>query len=322
MKKRIIAFVLVFVLSLAVLASCAKNDTATFKVGVLKGPTGFGAISLIDKAENGQTKNKYDFTIDSASDAVTSALLSGELDIAFLPSNAAAMLYNKTEGKISVVGVATLGILYVVTRDDSIKTLADLKDKKVVTSGAGSTAEYATSYIFSENGLVPGENVTLDYASEHSEAAAQLISGAYDAAILPEPFVTSSIMQDDTLKSVISLTEEWSKLIDSALCTAAIAVRSDVVEKNPEAIDTFLTEYTESAEFVAKNPEESAQLIEKYDIMKAAAAQKAIPNCNIVSITGEEMKNDLIGVYEILFQANPKSIGGAMPKDDFYYIGK
>lgn len=128
------------------------------------------------------------------------------------------MLYNKTEGKISVVGVATLGILYVVTRDDSIKTLADLKDKKVVTSGAGSTAEYATSYIFSENGLVPGENVTLDYASEHSEAAAQLISGAYDAAILPEPFVTSSIMQDDTLKSVISLTEEWSKLNDSELC--------------------------------------------------------------------------------------------------------
>ena len=321
MKKRLIAFVLVLVTALTLFTSCAEK-TAEFNVGVLKGPTGFGAISMIEKAEAGDTKNTYNFTIESASDVVTSSLLNGDLDIAFLPSNAAAMLYNKTEGQVRVVSIAALGMLYVVSRDAEVTSLADLEGKKVVTSGAGSTAEYATSYIFSNNGLVPGDNVTLDYASEHSEAAAQLLSGAYDVAILPEPFATSVTMQDDTLSVAVDLSAEWSKLNDSELCMAAIAVRSDVLEENPDAIDTFLSEFAESAKFVAENPEEAAQLIEKHDIMKAAAAQKAIPNCNIACVTGEEMKKDLVGVYEVLFAANPKSIGGAMPADDFYYIGK
>ncbi len=322
MKKRLIALTLVLMTLVMLFTSCAGSSTSEFNVGVLKGPTGFGAISMIDKAEAKQTKNTYNFSIESAADVVTSALLSKELDIAFLPSNAAAMLYNKTEGQIRVISIAARGMLYVVSRDASVASLADLKDKKVVTSGAGSTAEYATSYVFTNNGLTPGQNVTLDYASEHSEAATKLLSGEYDIAILPEPFVTSVMMQDDTLKVAVDISAEWSKLNDSELCMAAIAVRADVLEENPAAIDTFLEEFTESAKFVAENPADAAQLIEKHDIMKAAAAEKAIPNCNIACITGEEMKKDLTGVYEVLFAANPKSIGGAMPGDDFYYIGK
>lgn len=322
MKKRFLCLTLALLIALLSLFGCASKSTASFKIAVLKGPTGFGAIKLLDDSKNGNTENTYDFTIESASDAVTSALLSKQLDIAFLPSNAAAMLYNKTEGEVSVIGVATLGILYIVSRDENVSSLADLEGKKVVTSGAGSTAEYATSYLFENNGLKIGENVTLDYASEHSEAASKLLSEEYDIAILPEPFVTMVTLQDDSLKTAVSLTDEWTKLNAGKLPMAAIAVRTELLKGNSAAIDTFLKEYAASADYVSKNPAEASELIEKYDIMKAPAAKNAIPNCNIVCETGEEMKEDLISLYEILFDANPKSIGGKMPGDDFYYIAK
>ncbi len=286
------------------------------RIGALKGPTAMGMIRMI--SDDGM--NSY--TLAGSADELTPRLIKGELDIACIPANLAAVLYNKTEGQIVTLAVNTLGVLYIVENGgETVQSMADLRGKTIVAAGKGSTPEYSLRYLLEQNGLDPDKDVTVDWKSEHAECVAALAAGRADIALLPQPFVTVAQGKLENLRTALDLTAEWEALDNgSAMITGVAVARRDFVEKHPELTDRFLNEYAASVDWVNENTAQAAELVAANGIIESPAiAEKALPRCNIVFLTGQEMYEKLSGYLQILAEAAPESVGGALPRDDFYY---
>lgn len=259
----------------------------------------------------------------TAADELVAAVSSGDVDIALVPANVASVLYNKTEGKISVLDINTLGVLYVVESKDTIQSVSDLKGKTLYLTGKGTTPDYALQYVLSQNGLTT-DDVTLEYKSEAAEVAAVLANDENAIGLLPQPFVTVACNQNEKLHIALDLTEEWDKAQGedgSQLVTGVTIVRNDFLENNEEVVKTFLEESKTSVEFTNSHQDEAAELIVQQGIVeKAAIAKQAIPYCNITYIDGEAMKTALGGYLSVLHKQDAQSVGGQLPGDDFYYI--
>ncbi len=327
--KRMAALCLALVLTLTA-AACGKKEEEQpqevtgeqYSVAALKGPTAMGLVKLMHDAEQEDASfvNDYTFTLAASADEVAPLLIKGELDMACVPANLAATLYQKTEGQIVTLGINTLGVLYIVENGNAVRSMEDLAGKTIVASGKDSTPEYALNYLLEENGLSPMDDVIVDWKSEHSECVSALATGAATIAMLPQPFVTVAQSKIPDLRVALDLTQEWDALDNgSALLTGVVVARREVVESNPGAVDAFLTDYAASVEWVNANTADAAALIGDYGIVEADVAEQALPYCNIVCITGTEMKDKLSGYLQVLCDADSASVGGAMPGDDFYY---
>lgn len=301
-------------------ASSAPSKTSIRVVG-LKGPTGISMVKLMSDSDSGKAAGSYHFTLVGSPDEAVSEITSGQADVAAVPTNLAATLYNKTNGKIQLAAVTTLGVLSILTNGETVSSIKDLKGKTVYSSGQGSTPEYALNYILKQNGLQVGKDVQVKYMAQHAELASSMIAGKVTIAVLPEPFVTQVCAKNKKVKAALNLTEEWKKAsADSSVLTmGCLIVQKGFAEKNKDAFNKFLDEYKTSADDAANNIEETSKLSEKYGIMNAAVAAKAIPNCSIVYIDGSEMKSKIPDFLKVLYQANPKSVGGKLPGDEFYY---
>ncbi|MBR2805919.1 MAG: ABC transporter substrate-binding protein [Oscillospiraceae bacterium] len=293
----------------------------TIRLGGLKGPTSMGMVKLLDDAENGLTANTYEFTMAGSADELTPKFMKGEIDILAVPANLGAVLEANTGGGVKMIAVNTLGVIYVVEKGgETIQSIEDLKGKTVYSTGKGSTPEYAFTYLLAQHGLELGTDVTVEWKSEPTEVVAQMSAEESSIALLPQPFVTVAGTQIEGLRVALDLTEEWNKLGNgSQFVTAGLIARTDFVEQNPEAVAKFLEEYAASTAYVNENVSDAAQLVEKYDIVKAQIAEKAIPHCNIVCVTGAEMKAMLQGYFQVLFDQNPAAVGGILPEDGFYW---
>lgn len=293
------------------------------RIGSLKGPTSMGLVSLMDTQEKSADPDIYEFTMVTAADELLAKVASKELDIALVPANVASVLYNKTKGGISVIDINTLGVLDIVACDDSIQSIADLKDKTIYLTGKGTSPDYVIHYLLSANGLTE-DDVTLEFKSEAAEVAAVLKEDPEAIGLLPQPFVTAACAQNENLKIVLDLTKEWQAIQGeggSQLVTGVTIVRNEFLETNNEQVTEFLADHEESAAFANEHAEEAALLIAELGIIeKAPIAQKALPYCNITCMTGEEMKAALSGYLQVLYDQNPQSVGGALPEDGFYYI--
>lgn len=296
----------------------ASDDV--LRVGSLKGPTTMGLVNLMSEVESG-AKSGYSFEMQSQPDVIMSELVSGKLDIALLPANVAAVAYNKTNHGVSAIDINTLGVLYCVSGDESIKSVKDLAGKTVLSTGQGASPEYVLNYLLEKNGVT---DCDVQFKSEATEIAALLKQDPSQIAILPQPFVTVATAQNDQLKVAFSLTDEWKSVSpDSKLLTGVTVVRNEVLENRAAEVDQFIADHQASTEKAGTDVDATAELVAKYGIIaKAPVAKKALPNCHIVAIAGDEMKTDLAGYLQVLFDANPKSVGGTMPDDDFYYIQK
>lgn len=294
-------------------------EKITINVAALKGPTALGMLNVMEADEAGTTANDYEFLLAGAADEIVGKIASGELDIAAVPTNVGATLYKKTEGGVQVAALNTLGVLYILENGETIQSIEDLAGKSMVATGQGSTPEYALNLILEKNGLK--DSVTVEYKSEHSEVPPMLVSGEASIAMLPQPFVTSVLAQNENIRVALDVTEEWNKAVngESDLTMGCVIVRKEFAENNKEALDAFLDEYKASVEAVNADPAAAAQISERFDIIKAAVAEKAIPECNIVFIEGEEMQKIASGCLQILFEANPKAVGGTVPDEAFYY---
>ena len=314
----------------------APADTGvTMKVAAMTGPTGMGLAALLDAfgvvetlqeeslvetpSANG---NRYVFQLAGTADEISPLLIKGALDAACVPANLASVLYNKTEGEIVTLGINTLGVLYIVDKGDSIQSIADLKGKTIVSAGKGSVPEYGLRYVLQQNGIDPDKDLTIEWKSEQAECVAALASGAVDIAMMPQPYVTVAQGKIEGLRIAVDLADEWAKLENgSAMLTGVVVARKNFVEENPAAIEAFMKDYAASVGWVNAHVAEAAQVIGEYGIVAAAVAEKAIPYCNIVCITGEEMAKNLSGYLAVLHEANPKSVGGKLPGEDFYFAG-
>lgn len=325
MKKlinRLFAVAFTMAMVAALLTGCgAKKDETVVRVGGLKGPTSIGLLSLKNDAAEGKAGVNYEFTMATAADEIITSVVKGELDIALIPANVASVLYNKTEGGISVIDINTLGVLYMVSGDTLITTPADLAGKTVYLTGKGTTPDYVLQYILTENGIA--DQVSLEYKSEATEVAAVLAENPDSVGLLPQPFVTVACSQNDRLMVVMDMNEQWSELqgeSGSKLVTGVTIVRNDFLKDHESLVKIFLEDHAASAEATSTDLEKVAALsVEEGIIPKEPVALKAIPKCNIVCIKGADMKTALTGYLEVLYNFDPSSVGGKLPGDDFYY---
>ena len=295
-------------------------EKVEIRIGGLKGPTSMGMVELMEANEKGTSDNSYAFTIAGSADELTPKLVQGELDIAAVPANLASVLYNNTNKAVSLLAVNTLGVVYIVETGNEIQTLSDLKGKTIYATGKGSTPEYNLRYLLKENGLDPDKDVTIEWKTEPTEVVALLSGEKGGIAMMPQPYVTVAQGSVKDLRIAVDLTESWDKLNNgSTLITGVLIVRNEFAEKHPEELQAFLAEYKRSTEYVNANIKEASLLIEKVGIVKAAVAEKAIPYCHITYMDGAEMKTAMEGYLKVLFEQNPKSVGGALPGSDFYY---
>lgn len=317
LMKRIVAMITaaVMLFSLAAFAACSKKqDDTEIRIAALKGPTGMGMVKLADK----QNYPNYTVSIEASPDALNPRIISSEVDVAAVPVNLASVLYNKLDGDISVLAVSTLGVLYVVEAGSEVNSVADLAGKTVYATGQGATPEYILNYLLDKNGVAG--SVEVNYVGEHAALATMLADGSAEIGMLPEPNVTSTLAGNDNLRIALNLTEEWNKVCSTELVQGVVIARKSFVNEHPEAIEQFLREYEKSSAFVNENIDEAAKLIVDAGILgNVEIAKKAIPNCNISFSKGEAMHKAVEGMLTVLFEANPKSIGGKLPDKDFYY---
>ena len=295
----------------------------TVRLGGLKGPTSMGMVKLFDDADNGVGQNAYTYTIAASANELTPQLVQGELDVLAVPANVAAILYNQTEGGVVLLAAGTLGVLYIVEKGgETVTDVASLNGKTIYATGKGATPEYALTYLLSQHGLTLGEDVQVEWKSEPTEIVALMAEQDNAVAMLPQPFVTSALAQVEGLRVALDMNEEWEKVAGSKLVTGVLVARKDAVEADPARFAAFMDGYKASVEAANTDLENTAALCEQYGIVaKAALAQKALPNCNIVFETGDEMKTDLETYFNVLYAADPTSVGGQLPADDFYYAG-
>lgn len=329
--KKICILTLASLLLVLLLTSCSRTapsdssngeeGASPIRIGAMTGPTGMGMVQLMQTGVSTLDTAPYDFTLAATADMLTPSLIQGDLDMASIPANLAAVLYNQTQGELQVLAVNTLGVLYIVTTgDEEITSIEDLASKTIYATGQGSTPEYTLRYLLSSHGLDPDKDVTIEFKSEPAEVVSALGQSG-GIAMLPQPYVVAAQSQLENLQVALDLTQEWDSLsTDSSLITGVLVVRKDFAEAHPEAVANFLTAYKASISYVNEHVPEAAQLMEQFEIAKAPVAEKAIPYCNITFLAGEEMQKALSGYLEVLYAQNPKAVGGTLPDEAFYYL--
>ena len=345
--KKYLAILLALVMVLG-LAACAKQEAAPaaeettlpveetaealegsdVNLAVLAGPTGIGAAGLMEANDAGETANHYAFTVASAPDEVVAGVANGSLDLAAVPTNLATTLYNKTSGGVQLLALNTYGVLYILENGETVNSMADLKGKTLYATGQGANPEYVLEYLLDKNGLTwsldgSAADVQLQFVASE-ELTAGMVSGQYSLCMLPVPAVTAVTVQNPDVRVALDLTAEWDALgTDGKLTQGCIVVRTAFAEEHPDAVKLFLQEYAASIESVLADPAHAGELCEQYGIVaKAPIATKAIPSCNLCCVSGDEMRPVIEPFYQVMFDYNPQSIGGAMPGDDFYYVAQ
>lgn len=310
MKKKLICALLACLLLLSMGCAGEKPQT-TLRIAALKGPTGMGLAYLMQ--EEGSA---FSVELLDAPDVVTGKFINGEIDIAAVPVNLAAVLSNKTDGKAVMIAVNTLGVLYILENGETVHSMEDLAGKTLYATGQGSTPQYVLEYLLEQNGLK--DQVTVEYIAEHATLAAMAASGEAPLAMLPEPNVSSVLLKNESARIALDLTSEWDAVSDAQLLQGCYIVQRSVLESEPEAVRAFLSAAAESAARVNSEAEAPALIAELGIVGSEAIAARAIPNCNIVCLTGEQMQEAAEAMLSVLFAANPKSIGGQLPDASFY----
>lgn len=326
--NKILSLCIAGVLCMAALVGCGNkvsDDTynkekVTVKVAALKGPTGMGMVQLMDQNDKGESEEKYNFEILGSPDQIVGKVVNGDVDIAAVPTNLASVLYAKTKGEVLYLATNTLGVLHILENGNEIQSFEDLKGKKIVATGKGATPEYILNYLLQKNGI--DKDVEVEYLQEHSELAAKMVAGEVKIGVLPQPLVTTTLMKNKDVRLALDLTKEWEKVEGdkSKLAMGCVIVSKEFAKNNKEVVDNFLEEYKKSINFVNENREDAAKLIEKYKIVpNAKIAELAIDGSNITFINSEDSKDMINEFFKILFKFDPKSIGGKLPDEGFYY---
>lgn len=331
MKRKTYLLPILLLLSAALYAAGAKEDPSVVlstvqsatqvDIAALKGPTAMGMVKLMADSDAGVNMdgNEYSFVLEGAVDAVTPKLVKGDVDISAIPANLASVLYNNTDGQIQVLAINTLGVLYIAEKGDTVKSVADLRGRTIYASGKGATPEYALMYILGQNGLEVGKDVFIEWRSEHAECVAALLASDDAVAMLPQPFLTTALLNNPDVRIALDLNSLWYDKMGSVLITGVVAARKDFVQENEDAVRAFLSSYEKSVDFVNSNTGEAAKLIGDYGIIAENVALKALPGCNITFISGEEMQKALSNYLGVLYEQNPASVGGKVPEEGFYF---
>ena len=324
--KKILSFLLIFVLSLGMLFSCGdeepsvgENGKTNIKVAVLNGTTGFGMAHLMEQNANKKASNNYTFTVEKEGTDIIAQLINGTVDIAALPTNAASVVYNRTQGAVKVLAINTLGVLYVLDTSGEIKSIGDLEGKTIYCPAQN--PQFILNYLLKKNNINATIDTTYSAPADLQQALAANKLGENAIAVLPEPMVTITQKANSAVKVALDLTAEWDKVNDSQLVQGCVVVRNEFLKKNKDAVESFMAEYKTSIEYLKTNTTDAAKLVVKYGIFaNEGVAKLAIPKCNVTYMDGADMKAAMIGFLTAMKSVAPASIGNDLPTDDFYFI--
>lgn len=330
--RKVLSVLFVMLLSLGLLFSQGAKDgygyseaenTADVSVAALRGPTAMGLVKLMEDAAASSIDGvNYTFRLEGSPDAIVPLLVKGEVDIACIPANLASVIYNNT-GKIQILGINTLGVLYIVQYGgEPLNSIEDLKGKVIYSAGKGSTPEYSLEAILSGHGLEVGKDVTIEWKSEHIECVQALLAANGDGnavAMLPQPFVSTAMMQNPDISIAFDLNKEWEALTSVPLITGVVVATTSFTEEHPDLVDKFLGAYRDSVDYVNSDISGASKLIEDYGIVNREVAERALPYCNIVLIEGDDMVLSLNEYFSTLYELNNMSVGGSIPPDAIYY---
>ena len=318
MKKmiKILAVVLLVISLPFVCAAENEAEKTVVRVAALQGPTGMSVAHMMTENDG-----SYELTLVAAPAEVNALVISGQVDIASVPINVGAVLYNKTEGGVKALALTTRGMLYVLEKGDTIHSVQDLEGKTILYAGQGATPEYVTEYILSTFGV----NATLETEAEHAAVASKAIEGLADIVLLPEPMVTNVLMKNPDFRIALDITEAFAEaaqmngVADAQLSMSVVIVRKEFAEAHPDLVEAFMQDLEASIAFANENVAEAAQEIADLGIIAASkVAEKALPSCRLVFVSGEDMQAQAAPLYEILFNANPASVGGKTPDEGYY----
>ena len=344
MKKRTISLLMCLVMILGI-AACGKpgSDVSgsgvsssapgvsqsqpevtpdeTINVMVLSGPTGVGAAQMMTADTLSSVAGPYNFTVVAGNDEVAPAIAKGEVDIACIATNVAANLYNKNVG-ITVLAANTLGVLYILEKGSTVTDVASLKGKTIYTTGQGANPEYILDHLLTQNGIDPDKDVDIQFMTPQ-EVTAKMVQSTDGICMLPVPAATALQLKDTGVREALNVSAEWDKISESPLVMGCVVVRNAFMQEHPELVEQFLIDYEKSIDFMKDevNLSQAAEMVALHGITaNAAIAAKAIPQCNLAFMTGAEMRDAIQSYYEVLFTADPASIGGGNPDDDFYFV--
>lgn len=302
-----------------------STDATEVNVGMIMGPSSMGMGWMIHENEEGNTYNDYNFEVGGVDyTALASKLNTGDYDIIHCPSNVGAILYNNKDLKeeVEVIDISNLGLLYILTTDDSIKSMDDLKGRTVYSIGEGGPPEYTFGYLLDQEGL--SDDVNFSFRSTPFEVLNLLQDEENSIALLPQPFVEVAKLLVPDLKVPIDITEEWDNLkLESGAesVTTITIVRKKFLEEHEQAVIEYLNLLKKSVAYSLSHVDEAAEWTDTYEtFLNPEVAADAIPYVNMCAITGQEMKEKLEGFLKIMYDYNPDAVGGSMPDDDFYYI--
>jgi len=315
----------------AVTEPIADEDKVIHEVNfaALSGPTGVGAAQMLyahGVPEGGQDHAPaamvVNYSIAASNDEITPALINGTLDIAAVATNLAANLSAKTEGGVQVLCLNTLGVLYILEKGDTVHDLADLAGKTLYAPAntKGANPEHILNHLLLKNGVDPSQ-VNVEWLTPQ-EITVKMTTEEAGICMLPVPAATAVLVKDPTVREAISLSKAWEDTEGSPLPMGCIVARTDFIEENPDAVAKFLEIYENSVTYIADeaNRADAAEKVAQLGITPSAGiAARAIPQCNLTFMAGQEMKDVLECYYAVLFQDAPNSIGGEMPYGSFYY---
>lgn len=298
------------------------KDETPIRLMALQGPTGMGLAPLLQKGNAGESDLNLEATIVTSAEIsnIAAAIANGSCDIAAVPVNLAAQLYKKTDGGVQILCVNTLGVLSILENGNEIGSFKDLKGKTIYATGQGSTPEYVLRYLLQETGIA--EDVTLEFVADHTQLASMMASNLTSLGMLPEPNVSVVLSSNPSFRKALDITEEWNKVTEGKadLVQGVYIARKEFIEAHPQAVRAFIKAYDESQKAVNADPAAAAKAVVETGILASEPiAAKAIPGCHITCVTGEEMKAGVSRCFEVLFAAEPSSIG-EIPSDEIYYL--
>jgi NitT/TauT family transport system substrate-binding protein len=342
MKNKLILFILSFILIIFA-SGCSKADNLSnesqepevkeelqeeeiaekidIKIGAPAGSPLLSAVKLFGEDTQFETANAT-YEIIKSPDKIPAMIINEEIDMGIIPTNLASILYNK-EVPYKLVSANVFGVMYVITDGSvEINSLEDLKGKEIYTMGRNLTPDITFRYILENSGINPDEDMTLNYLSGATELAPAFLSGKASIVVMPEPMVSLVMSKNENTEIVFNIQEEWSKITgtEGGYPQASLFVKNDIIENHKDLLEEFLSAYEESCNWVNANSEEAGTYYEKLvEGIPGKIISKSVPGNNIRFSYAEDISTDLNKYLETLFQYDPKTVGGKLPDEGFYY---
>lgn len=319
--KKMTALILALALCMMpMLSACGEKEAElsdAIRIGALNGPTGMGLIELTDN-------EMVSLETYQAPDEAVQKLISGDIDVACLPSNMGAVLDAKTEGNVEVLATVVNGVLWLVENEGeeglTAQSMEELKGKTIIASGKGGTPEYVLQALLENAGLKMGEDVQVEWMDAHADVAQKLMSTEGAFALLPEPFASTVLSKSEKVEAAVDMNDAWMQMTGKELPMGILVAKKDFIESRPEDVEALLELVNESVETVKEGSDEVAEkLVEAGFIGDAELCKDVIPRLSLTCLTGEENKETLNTFYETLFKMNSAAVGGNMPADGLYY---